>query len=71
MLRITADVNGMPIGQLYIHNTGKRWREFWYYNAATWDYDRQDGIFGIEDVRHDRSRPWTDLVVAVLKEMPR
>ena len=69
MLRITADVNGNKIGHLFIHNSGKRDREFWYYNAATWD--GEDGTFGIEGVRHDRSRPWTDLVAHVLRELPR
>ena len=71
MLRITADVNGQVIGYLYIHNSGKQWKEFWVYNAATWDVTKQDGTFGIEGVKHERSRPWTDLVASILRELPR
>ncbi len=71
MLRISADINGQRIGWLFIHNTSRHNRGFWYYDAATWDEGKQEGVFGIEGVRHDRSRPWTDLVALVLRELPR
>ncbi len=66
MLRFTADVNGRPIGYVFIHNTGKVTKENEYlYNAATWSDG--DGIFGIENVPHVRSDPWPILLFRVLR----
>lgn len=65
MLRVTADVNGRPIGRLFIQNTTRRAGQHWIYDAATWDDAMQDGTFGIQ-VEHLRKDPWTKLVSTVL-----
>jgi hypothetical protein len=66
VLRITADVNGRPIGRLFIHNTGRHTGDTWAYDVATWDDATQDGTFGVQ-VEHLRSDPWTKLVYSVLR----
>jgi len=70
VLRITADVNGVPIGRLFIHNTTQRAGQRWIYDAATWDDATQDGTFGIQ-VEHLRRDPWTILVASVLRVLHR
>jgi len=67
MLRITADINGRGIANLYIHNTGRRMGVKWVYDAASWD--GVDGVFGVEGVGHVREQPWTVLVAKVLAKV--
>lgn len=70
MLRIKADVNGRVIGNLFIHNKSKRkGPDVWLYDAATYDPITDDGILGIEDVPHIRTRPWYELVEAVSRRI--
>lgn len=69
MLRVTADVNGRPIGQLFVHNTGWGTVECPLYDAATWDANTGDGVFGIEAVPHEYNKHWLVLVFEVLTNL--
>jgi hypothetical protein len=68
MLRITADVNGGIIGYIFIHNKSKRLKDASLYDAAVYTPDGE-GVFGIEDVAHIRSRPWYELVERVARHL--
>lgn len=67
MLRITADVNGKVIGHLFIHNTSRKHGEAHVYDAAFWQDGHDDGVFGIEGIRHPRPEGWAALVARVLR----
>lgn len=68
MLRITADVNGRPIGYLFIHNTGAKTASGDdLYNAAFFNPETQDAIVGIEGIPHPRPEGWAALVMRVLR----
>ncbi len=73
MLRLTADVNGRPIGFVYIHNTGEFKHaedgpgHVYEYDAAYWNPDRPlDSVFGIERVSHLRELGWMPLARGIL-----
>lgn len=66
MLRLTADVNGRVIGYLFVHNTGIVSNGAHLYNAAFWNPDTRDGVFGIEGVPHPRPEGWAALVKRIL-----
>ena len=66
MLRLTADVNGIIIGHVFIHNTGKVNEDgFHIYNAATSDPSGEMTI-GIEGILHNRRSGWEPLAMIVL-----
>jgi hypothetical protein len=69
MLRITADVNGTPIGYLFVHNTGHRSGDVHLYNAAFWNPETGDGLLGIEGIPHPRPEGWGALVLRVLRRV--
>ncbi len=69
MLRITADVNGHVIGYLFVHNTGcENAAGEHLYNAAFWQPESQDGVFGLEGIPHPRPDGWAMLVLRVLRK---
>jgi hypothetical protein len=69
VLRITADVNGKPIGYLFVHNTGVEVNGDHLYNAAFWNPLTNDGVFGIEGIPHPRPEGWGALVFRVLRNV--
>lgn len=69
MLRITADVNGFPIGHIYTHNKGAKLFDVSLYDAAIWNTEDQTGVFGIEDVIHFHPNGWTSLVHSILDRL--
>lgn len=69
MLRLTADVNGHTIGYLFIHNTGRKNKAGEHlYNAALWQPEIQDGVFGFEEIPHPRPEGWAMLALRVLRK---
>jgi hypothetical protein len=72
MLRLTADVNGAPIGYVFIHNAVQLPSDegtLCLYNAATWDPKKQDGLFGVENIAHIREHGWVELAAKVLRRI--
>lgn len=69
MLRITADVNGVPIGYLFVQNTGTKIDDDHIYSAAFWNPRKKDGVLGIEGIRHPRPEGWGALVFRVLRDV--
>jgi hypothetical protein len=66
MLRITADVNGKPIGYIFAHNVGTLKGEICSYDAAIWNPAADDGVLGLEGITHFRPDGWISLVRKVI-----
>ena len=69
MLRLTADVNGKPVGYIWAHNTVQLPSSegtLCVYHAATWDPETEDGLIGIEGIVHIREDGWAGLMRKVL-----
>jgi hypothetical protein len=70
MLRITADVNGRPVGYLYAHNKGpldQKDPSVWVYDAAFYNpIEPLDSIFGIEGLLHHRTSGWMTLASLIM-----
>jgi len=70
MLRVIAYVNEIPIGAVFVHNTGNVEDDVWSYDAALWNYQYPDeSVLGLEDVRHFRSEGWEKLTRIILSSI--
>lgn len=67
MLRITADVNGKPIGYLFVQNTNVKSNGSYLYDAAFWNPQTNDGVIGIENILHPQPEGWIALMFRILR----